>query len=114
MPRVICMPKWARVEKADSLEARRVVDDIFALGVSLRSSDYITKEDLRSYELAFVDDENSDGPPVALSSGIGVPPNLATNTPPAASLTMPHVVPSSVPQAIAGPPVAPTSGATTG
>lgn len=113
VPRVICMPRWAKVEKADFSEPRRVVDDVFALKVSLRSSDYITEEDLRSYGLAPVDDENGDGPLVTPSSGVGVPPSSATDTLLATSPMIQPAVPSSVPQVVARPHVMPTSEATT-
>lgn len=44
------------------------------MGVSLRSSSYITEEDLKSFGLAFIDDEDDvSPPPMVLSSSIVVP-----------------------------------------
>lgn len=107
------MPRWARVEKVDLLDAAKVVDDVFSLGVSLRSSDYITEEELRSYGLASIDDDGDDVPSGVPSLGVGVPPSMATSSLPAASSTMPPAVPSGVPPTAAGPPVAPTLGTST-
>lgn len=38
--------------------AKRIVDMAFALGVSLRCIDYLTKEDLKSYGLAPIDEDD--------------------------------------------------------
>lgn len=36
---------------------------MFILGVSLRCADYFCEEDLKSYELTLIDDEDNLGPP---------------------------------------------------
>lgn len=56
VPQVFCMSKWARVEKVDNPPAKKVIDAVFALRVSLHSLDYIIEEDLRSFGLALMDD----------------------------------------------------------
>lgn len=95
---VICMPRWARVEKVNLLDAKKVVDDVFALGVSLCSSDYITKEDLRSFRLASIDDDNDTSPSSAPTSGVGVHPSLATDNPLVTPLmTLPAMLSSASP-----------------
>lgn len=96
---MICIPKWARAEKADLSDARRVVDVAFALGVSLHSSNYITEEDLRSFRLSPVDDDDNTSPPLVVPTlSVGMPPRLAANVTPTASSTTPPAATISVPQ----------------
>lgn len=60
--------------KVDHPVAKRAIDAMFALRVSLRSFDYHTEEDLKSFGLAPVDDEDDVGPlPMVLSSSTMVP-----------------------------------------
>lgn len=60
--------------KANHIAAKRVVDVMLALGVSLRSSDYLTQEDLKSFRLAPVDDEDDVGLSLVVSSSSTVVP----------------------------------------
>lgn len=60
---------------------------MFALGVSLRSSNYLTKGDLKSFSLALVDDEDYVGSPLmVLSLSTIVPPRTVVKVAPSASL----------------------------
>lgn len=87
-----------RIEKADHPVAKRIVDVMFILRVSLRCADYLMKEDLKFYRLAPID-EDDVSPPLA-SSGVNTlrPLGIAAEVAPSVSLAkfmLPIVVPSS-------------------
>lgn len=96
MPQVISIPKWTRVKRADHPIAKKVVDVAFALGVSLCCVDYLAEEDMRSYELALINEDNVS--PLRASPGSNeVRPSAAkvvSSVSPAKAIP-PAVVPSS-------------------
>lgn len=93
MPRVFCILRWVRVQKVDNPAAKKIVDATFALEVSLLSSYYITKDELRSFGLAPLDDdENNNFPSVASTPSTAMPSRPATGAVPVASLVVLPVV----------------------
>lgn len=92
---VIYIPTWTRVEKVDHLVAKKIVDAALALYVNLRCIDYLAEEDLRSYRLALIDEDNvsplraSPGPAIAKPPTAEVAPSVS----PAAALSSSTMVP---------------------
>lgn len=67
-------PSGPELRTLTTLTPKKIVDTVFALGVSLHSSDYITDEDLRSFRLALIDDDDDTNPPLLVStSSTGMP-----------------------------------------
>lgn len=88
---VICIPWWTRVEKADCSMAKRIVDATFALGVSLRCADYLMEEDLKSYGLAPIDE--NDVSPLHASPNSTIVRSPSEVVPPTAAPSLSIVVP---------------------
>lgn len=96
MPQVIYLPRWAKIKQDNHPGSKRVMDAVFTLGVSLRYDDYLTEEDLKSYRLALINEDNI--------SPLYAAPDLTVARPPAAKVAssgssteamQPTVVPSS-------------------
>lgn len=68
------MRRWARVKKADHLAAKRVANAMFALVVSLHCANYFAEEDLESYRLAQIDEDDISLPPAASGPSTMMPP----------------------------------------
>lgn len=78
------IPRWARVQRADDTSVKRLVNAMLALGVSLQSSDYITKVDLKTFELVLVDDDEDASFPSMVST-----PSAMAPLGPAAGVVLP-------------------------
>lgn len=71
---VICLPQWTKIKRNDHLASKRVVDVVFALGVSLCYNDYLTEEHLKSYRLALIDKDDVSPPHTTPGPTIVTPP----------------------------------------
>lgn len=96
VPQLVCLPRWARVERCDHLVSKRVVEATFALGVSLHRVDYLIEEDLRLYKLALIDEEDVSPPRIAPGSVVArVPATKIALSGLSAGVVLPVVIPSS-------------------
>lgn len=93
VPRVLCIPRWVKVQRANDHTIKRLVDAVFALRVSLHSLDYITEVDLKTFRLAPVDDdEYTSFPSVVSAPSAMVPFGPATRIVPSPALALTRAI----------------------
>lgn len=66
VPQVFCIPNWPRDYSSGTRAIWKTIEVVFSLKVNPWSSNFITEVNLKTYNLALVDDDEAKLAPMAL------------------------------------------------